>query len=246
MNRERMSNLHACAIVVTLALGLFGAPMRATAGSASSKSASDAQNVKAAENYDDLFAKYLDAARHAPRTPGADIGWMTSLTGDRRARNVNDLLTVQVVENITASGTADSTLTKDGKASIAVPNVFGLENKTPSWLDPSKLVNGTSKTDFKGGGTTTRAGTLTAVMTVRVAEVLPNGDLVLEGAREIDINGDRQIVVLSGVARVSDVTPGNTVLSTQVGQLRIRYFGRGLIKDNLQPGWLIKVLNKIF
>ena len=83
-------------------------------------------------------------------------------------------------------------------------------------------------------------------MTARVAEVLPNGDLVLEGVREIDINGDRQLVVLTGVARPDDIAPTNMVLSTQVGQLRIRYFGRGLIKDNLKPGWLIRVLNKIF
>jgi flagellar L-ring protein precursor FlgH len=87
---------------------------------------------------------------------------------------------------------------------------------------------------------------LTANLTARVSEVLPNGDLVVEGVREIEINGDRQIVVLSGVVRLADISPGNVVLSTSVGQLRIRYFGRGLMKDNLQPGWLIRVLNKIF
>ena len=76
--------------------------------------------------------------------------------------------------------------------------------------------------------------------------MLPNGDLVVEGVREIDINGDRQIVVLTGVVRTADIAPGNVVLSTAIGQLRIRYFGRGLIKDNLKPGWLIRVLNKIF
>ena len=83
-------------------------------------------------------------------------------------------------------------------------------------------------------------------MTARVVEVLPNGDLVLEGARELDINGDRQIVVLTGVIRPADVSRTNVVLSTSIGQLSIRYFGRGLIKDNLKPGWLVRVLNKIF
>ena len=71
-------------------------------------------------------------------------------------------------------------------------------------------------------------------MTVRVAEVLPNGDLVLEGVREIDINGDRQMVVLTGVVRPADVMPANVdASSTQIGQLSIRYFGRGL--DQGQP-----------
>ena len=83
-------------------------------------------------------------------------------------------------------------------------------------------------------------------MTARVAEVLPNGDLVLEGVRELDLNGERQIVVLTGIVRPMDVRRNNSVLSTQVGQLRIQYYGRGLMKDNLKPGWLVRILNKIF
>ena len=79
-----------------------------------------------------------------------------------------------------------------------------------------------------------------------MVEVLPNGDLVLEGAREVDINGDRQIIVLTGVVRTADIDRRNVVLSPSVGQLRIRYFGRGLIRDNLKPGWLLRVINKIF
>jgi flagellar L-ring protein precursor FlgH len=83
---------------------------------------------------------------------------------------------------------------------------------------------------------------VTTNITVRVAEVLPNGDLVLEGAREIDINGDRQMLVLTGVVRQVDVSP----LSTAIGQLRVQYFGHGLIKDSLSPGWIGRILNKIF
>jgi len=83
-------------------------------------------------------------------------------------------------------------------------------------------------------------------VTGRVAEVLPNGDLFIESVREIDINGDRQVVVLTGVARVADISPGNAVLSTSLGELKIRYFGRGLMKDSLSPGWLIRMLNRIF
>ena len=56
----------------------------------------------------------------------------------------------------------------------------------------------------------------------------------------------RQIVVLTGIARVADITPGNEIASGSLGQLQIRYFGRGLMKDSLSPGWLIRVLNKLF
>jgi flagellar L-ring protein precursor FlgH len=79
-----------------------------------------------------------------------------------------------------------------------------------------------------------------------VSDLLPNGDMVVEGVREIEINGDRQIVVLTGVVRARDIDPSNVVMSSVIGQLRIRYFGRGLIKDNLKPGWLIRALNKVF
>jgi flagellar L-ring protein precursor FlgH len=76
--------------------------------------------------------------------------------------------------------------------------------------------------------------------------VLPSGDLVVEGVREIGINGDRQMIVLTGVVRSVDVGPTNVVSSTSIGQLRIQYFGQGLMKDSLNPGWLLRILNKVF
>ena len=205
------------------------------------------QAGKPSDNYSTLYQRYLEAARLVEsRNQGSSTAWMAGLMGDFRARHVNDLVTVRVIESIAAAGTADSSLSKSSAGSASVDKLFGLESKLPTLIDPTDLVGTSSDTKFAGGGTTTRSGELTATMTARVAEVLPNGDLVLEGAREIDINGDRQIVVLTGVVRPSDVTPANTVLSTQIGQLSIRYFGRGLIRDNLKPGWLIRILNKIF
>lgn len=198
------------------------------------------------ENYEDAYRRYLASARAVPADGSVSIAWMTGLASDPRARALDDLVTVRVIENISASGTADSSLSKKGSGSVSATKLLGVETKLPGFLDPTSLVSVGGETDFAGGGTTVRTGALTATMTARVAEVLPSGDLVLEGAREIDINGDRQIVVLTGVVRPSDITRQNVVLSTHIGQLRIRYFGRGLMKDNLQPGWLIRILNKIF
>ena len=199
------------------------------------------------DNYDELVSRYLTEARkQATGDAPASSMWMNSLMGDLRARQLNDLLTVRVEESITASGTADSAVSKSGKATAGVPTLFGLEAKLPSSINPSNLVSTTSDTSFKGAGTTTRAGALSARLTARVAEVLPNGDLFIEGVREIEINGDRQIVVLTGIARVADINQANVVPSAALGQLRIRYFGRGLMKDSLSPGWLIRVINKIF
>jgi flagellar L-ring protein precursor FlgH len=210
--------------------------------------AQDKRSEKPKDNYDEAYERFLWEAKMAkPASPDVQAwGWMNSLALDRRARNVNDLVTIRVVESITGTGTADSALAKAGSGSAGVPKIFGVETKLPSVVDPSALLSTSSKTDFKGSGTTSRAGELTAQITARVADVLPNGDLVVEGIREIEINGDRQMVVLTGVVRTADISPSNTVLSTEIGQLRIRYFGNGLIKDNLKPGWLIRILNKVF
>ncbi len=198
-----------------------------------------------ADNYDRVFEQYLATARSVPASP-VQNGWITNLFADHRARALNDLVTVHVIENIVAAGAADSSLDKDSSGSASVGSFFGMDPKFADWFDPTALARFSATTGFKGSGATTRSGALSAVITARVSEVLPNGDLVLEGVREIDINGDRQIIVLTGVIRTADVGPGNVVPSTAVGQMRIRYFGRGLIKDNLTPGWLVRILNKIF
>jgi len=204
--------------------------------------------ARSTDNYDELFQRYLQEA-HEAKGAAPEIrawSWMTALALDHRATSVNDLVTIRVIENITGHGTADAALTKDSSGSVALSKLFGMEKKLPSAADPSALVAAKTATDFKGAGTTTRAGVLTAQMTARVSDVLPNGDMVVEGVREIEINGDHQIVVLSGVVRPVDIDQNNVVLSTEIGQLRIRYFGKGLMKDNLKPGWLVRVLNKVF
>jgi flagellar L-ring protein precursor FlgH len=200
------------------------------------------------DSYDVLYARYLESARQMNARPanGPSIDWISNLGLDSRARRLNDLVTIRVIENIEGAGTADSALDKNSKAAAGVSQMFGVEKALPSSIDPTNLVAAASGTTFKGSGATSRTGTLTATITARVTEVLPNGDLVLEGAREIEINGDRQMVVLTGVARPRDVSDENVVLSPAIGQLRIRYFGRGLMKDNLKPGWLVRFLNKVF
>ena len=203
------------------------------------------------DTYDAAITRHLETARALARASAAQgdepsIAWVTGLTSDRRASRVNDLVTVRVVENIESSATADSALDKNSKGTAGVPTLFGLETMLPSSVDPSNLMSTTSETTFKGGGTTSRTSMLTATMTTRVSEVLPNGDLLLEGVRELDLNGERQVVVLTGIVRAQDVRRSNQVLSTQIAQLRIQYYGRGLMKDNLKPGWLLRIMNKMF
>jgi len=198
-------------------------------------------------NYDELYQHYLALARtmsSTPATPGSL--WVNNLFADFRARRANDLVTVRVSETISASGSAGSNLDKDSQSGASLSKLFGLETKYSGFLDPSSLAALAAQSTFRGAGSTTRQGLLTATVTARVAEVLPNGDLAIEGIRELEINGDRQIIVLTGVIRTADVGPGNVVESTAVGQMRIRYFGQGLMRDHLRPGFIARVLNRIF
>ena len=198
------------------------------------------------DNYDVLLQQYLVDARAMATANAPGSLWMAGLASDLRARRVNDLVTIRVVENVTGLGTADSNLDKKSSASIGAATLFGLETLLPGSINAANLASIGTNTNFQGAGSTTRTGALSAVLTARVEEVLPNGDLVIQGVREIEINGDRQILVLTGVVRPSDINTGNVVPSTAVGQMRIRYFGKGLMKDNLSPSWLIRILNKIF
>jgi flagellar L-ring protein precursor FlgH len=242
-NAFRATLAVACVLIVTPA---------AVAADKSEKAKADKRSNAAAtpppsDVYDVLYARYLESARRTPPAPasGPSIDWMSNLGLDRRARSLNDLITIRVVENIEGTGSADSALDKNSSASAGVGSLFGATKKLGA-IDPGNLVGTSSDSTFTGSGATSRSGTLSATITARVMEVLPNGDLVLEGVREVDINGDRQIIVLTGVVRTADVGPGNVVPSTAVGQMRIRYFGQGLIKDNLSPGWLVRIFNKIF
>ena len=115
--------------------------------------------------------------------------------------------------------------------------------KLPSFIDPANLASTKSSTGFMGTGTTTRAGELTATITGRVS-VMPNGDLfIIESVREIEINGDRRVVVMTGRGRVADISPSNVVVSTSSDIAADSLLRPRSDEDSLSPGWLIRVLN---
>jgi flagellar L-ring protein precursor FlgH len=241
--RDSGFGIRARAGVVIAAVMLVA--LAATPSFAQSKKAD--KSARPVDNYDEMLQQFLDEARTSAQSGATSNSmWMAGLSSDLRARRVNDLITIRVVENVSGLGSADANLDKKSNGTIGVGSFFGLETKLPNSVNPDNLVTASANTTFQGGGSTSRSGSLTAVLSARVKEVLPNGDLLVQGVREIDINGDRQMLVLTGIVRTADINTANVVPSTAISQMRIRYFGRGLIKDNLEPGWLIKILNKIF
>ncbi|OUN01060.1 MAG: hypothetical protein BAA04_07635 [Firmicutes bacterium ZCTH02-B6] len=161
-----------------------------------------------------------------------------SLYADNKARQVGDLVTIIIVERTQATSTAQTQTGQDTSVN------FGpvLWNSVP--IVPGFGLSGND--NFRAGGSTTRGGSLNARMTAKVVEVLPNGNLVIEGRQTIIVNDEEQVIVVSGTIRPQDIAPDNTVLSTYVADATISYHGAGTIGDKQEPGLLTRLFNWLF
>ena len=163
---------------------------------------------------------------------------------DIKARRVNDILTIRILESTEAQSAANAQTARSSAVSLGVPNLFGLENHTSVPMD--KLVTANSDIKFKGDGSTNRSGRVDAFLSARVKEVLPNGDLVIEGVKEIKVNNERQMLRLFGVVRSRDIGPANVVLSNAIANMMVQVDGKGVLSDNIQRGWLLGVLTRFW
>jgi flagellar L-ring protein precursor FlgH len=164
---------------------------------------------------------------------------------DQKARTVGDLITVNIVETASATKEATTRTGRTSSLSAGVDAFFGLERYVPPGTNPTKIA-GSFSNNFDGNGKTARSGKVTATVTAVVTQVLPNGNLVIEGSREVTVNNERELIVVSGVVRPKDISPGNVVLSTALGQGRIAYYGSGIIAEKQRPGWLGRVLDTVW
>lgn len=108
------------------------------------------------------------------------------------------------------------------------------------------LVKAGSKSGLTATGETKRESNLKAVVGVRVVKVLPNGIMQVEGAREMRINEETQILVVRGLIRPQDIQPDNTITSNYLANAKIEYFGQGVLADKQRPGWLTRILDNIW
>lgn len=172
--------------------------------------------------------------------------------GDRRARGLGDIVTVNIVEEASASQEAETSTSRNSVLDAALddvfglPNDFGIENFLKSGQPFSPSIKGDYKRDFKGSGSTTRKETLVARVSAKVVQVLPGGNLFIQGRREIKVNREKQFIVLEGVIRPDDISPSNTVASTQIADAKIRYTGRGVLSDVQGPGWLARIMDWVW
>ena len=104
-------------------------------------------------------------------------------------------------------------------------------------------VGGTSASTLKGAGDTSRGGKLQARLTARVVKVLDNGNLLIEGRRQLTLNAEDQFIVITGVIRSEDIMADNWVLSSNMADARILYTGSGVLTDKQHPGWMTRALD---
>ncbi len=182
---------------------------------------------------------------------GADSLWHDAssrpLISDIRARSVGDIITILVQENNSASkDNSTSTSKKTGIDTSISSFLFGAAQDkflTRGGQYPALKVNGSSS--FDGGGKISNSETITARISVRVVDVLPNGNLVIEGTRQTSFAGESQDAILRGVVRMDDVASNNTVYSYNIADATIRYVSKGAVTDAQGKGWFHKAWDKI-
>jgi len=181
----------------------------------------------------------------APAQPSAGSLWapssrLTDLGSDVRAAQVDDLVTIVVAEQASAVATG---ATKTSRASTAQSKVAALAGpKSPSGA-AQNLLNLNSSQALDGSGSTSRGATITTTLSARVTHVLPNGYLVLEGTKNVDVNSERQVVTVRGVIRAADLNTGNVINSNQIAQMEIKIDGRGVVNDAIRrPNILYRIL----
>ena len=178
--------------------------------------------------------------------------WQAStiaLTEDGKARRIGDIVTIIVTETASASKQAATATGRSSKISAGIPNLLGLEESkiiTSNFADLSKLLNASASSSFDGSGSTSRKETLTATISAKVIDLLPNGNLKIEGRRNVRVNYEDQIVTVKGTIRQRDITAENTINSIYVADAQISYSGEGIISDRQKPGWLMNVLDKLW
>ncbi len=169
------------------------------------------------------------------------------LVADKRAVSVGDILTIVVQENTT---TAKDQNTKTSKSSgvdasissfLYAPSASGLLTKKGSM--PAMKFD--AKSDFSGGGAINNSEKIVARIAVRVIDVLPNRNLIIEGSRETAFSGEQQTATLRGTVRPEDIAGNNTVFSYNIADATIKFVGKGAITDTQKKGWFTRVWDKL-
>jgi flagellar L-ring protein precursor FlgH len=176
---------------------------------------------------------------------GASPGSLYSASGrladtarDVRASEVNDIVTIVVNENASAVVSGVSNSSRKSSVAASITGVAGIVSPRLT-----NLLGTTNDTELSGAGTTSRNLALSTTISARVVEVQSNGNLVIEGTKDIGVNSDKQSITVHGVVRPADLSSANMVNSVQVAGLTIKVTGKGVVGDAVRrPNILYRLL----
>ncbi|KAA8996713.1 flagellar basal body L-ring protein FlgH [Affinibrenneria salicis] len=155
---------------------------------------------------------------------------------DRRPRNVGDILTITLQENVSASKSSSANASRDGSSAVGLSVVPTSLNGLLGNGKADLTASGTN--DFEGSGGASAQNTFSGTITVTVSDVLTNGNLKVIGEKQIAINQGAEYIRFSGIVNPRTITGSNSVVSTQVADARIEYVGKGYINEAQNMGWL--------
>jgi flagellar L-ring protein precursor FlgH len=168
---------------------------------------------------------------------------------DQRAKSIGDIITIKITEVSEASEKATTDTGRSSAIDAGISNAMGWEVKIPSRhpsVNMEHLVKAGTSNTFNGTGETKRKGSLSATISAKVVDVLPSGNLAIEGKREIYINNEKKEILLQGIVRPRDIAYDNSVLSTQVADAKVIYTGIGVIGEKQRPGWLTRAFDLVW
>lgn len=164
-----------------------------------------------------------------------------------KAGLVGDILTIIIAENAaqSASQSKKSNTTTGMDASVSQFLFPSTVTKFGTYKGELPAIKFGGTSDFSGGGDVSNSQSINARAAVLVTDVLPNGNLVIAGARRISFSGETQNVVLHGLVRPADIGSGNTILSSNIADARVEFISEGTLTDAQKRGWLSKVYERL-
>lgn len=185
------------------------------------------------------LAEYLRQARAdaggEPRSPGSlwrPDALFLDLASDYKARRLHDLITIRISEQTRAEANGAVKSARKVSASSGLSGLFGQVGERSGL---QTMFSPKSEQALDGQAQTASNSRLLTSLTGRVIEVLPNGNLVVEATREVEMNNQRQTVILRGVVRPGDIGSDNSVPSSVVGNLMVELSGKGVVSDGIRP-----------
>lgn len=186
------------------------------------------------------------------RSAGANSLWREGSRGffrDQRARRVGDLVTVRVTIDDRAALSNESARSRRNHDDVGLINLLGFETTLagmlPGVVDPTSLVDAASDMSNLGRGNVRRQESIALDMAATIVQLLPNGNMVIDGRQEIRVNFEVREIGIAGIVRPEDITPANTISHDKIAELRVAYGGRGQITDVQQPRYGAQILDII-